>query len=517
MPRADITASQASRIRCYLLGSSPDASVARELWSCGRGATYSAYRECIQQRKQVAAVAAQRAAFPGAARGGGGGGTGALLPRAAANLQSLPATVKYSFEGVKHVLAEASSSVTALCFAALRNDLMAFGCLDGELWRVILPPPAASAQAQPTCTKARKMHCGAVTAVDWAFDNSQLLSVGDDGSLCVWDPADPSFPCIRSVCAPTTSFLCGRFHRVNFSLAMVGTSAGAVEVLNCSTGMLHSRYQVTSAGSGVQVTALDSSNHHVFLGDSVGILHWFTCELHGRQLSRLKHAGKLRLATGGGGSGAGGGGHAGVGVTALQYVPFCRTTDTPVLMVAQQDGSLCIVRANEVRHTADLYLRRVVTPAAGPALSSTAIASSGSSSASRSRAGGAGPATLTATAAAATVTTTATALLRFCPAVCPLSVIQDVPLITYGSDDTAVYIVDVTARSFCGPVGGSRGGGGGGGTVAGAPLSERPMTVTVLKAHRAAVTAVAWTYDEALLASADAEGTVVLWRRSRLF
>ncbi|GIL62204.1 hypothetical protein Vafri_16466 [Volvox africanus] len=155
---------------------------------------------------------------------------------------------------------------------------------------------------------------------------------------------------------------------------MVGTSAGAVEVFNCSTGMLHSRYQVTLSGSAVRVTALDSSNHHVFVGDSAGVLHWLTCELHGRQLSRLKPAGKLRLATNGAGSGAGGGGHAGAAVTAVQYVPFCRTTDTPVLMVAQQDGSLCIVRANEVRHTADLYLRRVVAPAV---VSGVAVLSSG--------------------------------------------------------------------------------------------------------------------------------------------
>ncbi|GLI71818.1 hypothetical protein VaNZ11_017212 [Volvox africanus] len=515
MPRGEITASQASRIRYYLLARSADASVARELWLCGSRGTYSAYRDCIQQRKQVAAVAAQgHAALQGGAGrpGEAGGGIGGAVPRTVANLQSLPATVKYSFEGVKHVLAEATSPVTALSFAALRNDLMAFGCADGELWRAVLPPAAASAQAQPTCTKARKMHCGAVTAVDWAFDNSQLLSVGSDGSLCVWDPADPAFPCIRSVYAPTTSFLCGRFHRVNFSLAMVGTSAGTVEVFNCSTGMLHSRYQVTALGSGVRVTALDSSHHHVFIGDSSGVLHWLTCELHGRQLSRLKPAGKLRLASNGAGSRAGGGGHAGAAVTALQYVPFCRTTDTPVLMVAQQDGSLCIVRANEVRHTADLYLRRVVAPAV---VSGAAALSSDASS--RSRAAGVGQAT----PAVATAATAATQPLRFCPTVCPLSVIQDVPLITYGSDDTAVYIVDVTARSFCGPTvpGGSRGsgGGGGGGGGAGAPLSERPVNVTVLKAHRAVVTAVAWTYDEALLASADAEGTVVLWRRCRLF
>ncbi|PNH03556.1 hypothetical protein TSOC_010389 [Tetrabaena socialis] len=143
--------------------------------------------------------------------------------------------------------------------------------------------------------------------------------------------------------------------------------------------------------------------------------------------------------------------------------------------------------------------------------------------------GGAGAA---ATAAAATAAAeaaeaaTAATLLRLRPSICPLSSIHDIPLITYGSEDTAVYIVDVTAaavRSFNGDRdgrGGRRNGGGGGeggGAGGGGAGGERPLTVTVLKAHRAAVTAVAWSYDEALLASADADGTLVIWQRCRLF
>lgn len=124
--------------------------------------------------------------------------------------------------------------------------------------------------------------------------------------------------------------------------------------------------------------------------------------------------------------------------------------------------------------------------------------------------------------AAAAAASTAV-IMRLRPSICPLSVIHDVPLITYGSDDTTVYIVDVTARSFAAGRGAGGGGGGGGhgnggnGGGGGAPAADRPLTVTVLKAHRAAVTAVGWSYDEALLASADADGTVVLWQRSRLF
>lgn len=55
--------------------------------------------------------------------------------------------------GVKHVLAESTSPVSVVAFAALRNDLLAYGCADGELWLVLLP--AAGAHTQPVCSKVR--------------------------------------------------------------------------------------------------------------------------------------------------------------------------------------------------------------------------------------------------------------------------------------------------------------------------------------------------------------------------
>ncbi|GFR42302.1 hypothetical protein Agub_g3202 [Astrephomene gubernaculifera] len=502
MPDINMIPEHAERIRSYLLAHSPDAVVSRELWSCSAG-TYSSFREVIRARKQQQLHL--QAAAAGSPAGGGLLGAPGRLPRAAASPHSLPATVKYSFEGVKHVLAEAAGAVTAVSFAALRSDLLAFGCSDGEIWRVALPPAAAGPAAQPTCIKARKMHGRAVQAVDWAYDNSQLLSVGLDGSLCVWDATDPALPCIRSIYMPTTAFLCGRFHRVNFSLALVGTSGGTVEVYNCSNGILHSRYQVAQAGSGVQVTALDSSNHHVFLGDSAGTLHLFACEMQQRQLSRLRPTGRLRLPLPG---------HPPAPVTALQYLPFCRATDSPVLMVALQDGSLCIVRANETRHTAELHLRRFIPPPSAASAVVSPLVSQASSASSTSSLPPPSP-----TSPTSTSSSSAPSWLRLRPSVCPLSVIHDVPLITYGSDDTSVYIVDVTARSFSTGAGGGAGGGGGGrGSVAGAAAAvDRPLTVTVLKAHRAPVTAVAWSFDESLLASADAVGTLVLWQRCLLF
>eukprot|EP00198_Chlamydomonas_reinhardtii_P008657 XP_001697994.1 predicted protein [Chlamydomonas reinhardtii] len=504
---------EAERLRALLLGRSPTACVARELWRANTG-TYSAYRDLLHARKELAA----------AAHAGAEGASAAL--RAAAAPHTLPATVKYSFEGVKHVLAESTSPVSVVAFAALRNDLLAYGCADGELWLVLLP--AAGAHTQPVCSKARRMHGQVVQALDWTYDNSQLLSVGADASLCVWDVADPADPtCIRSISCPATSFLCGRFHRVNFSLAMVGTSRGALEIWNSNTGMQHSRYQLATEKSGVAVTAIECSNHHVFVGDSTGTLHLYACELKERQLSRLRPAFRLRLALPGSSSSssshAAGGAGGGCSVTTLQYVPFCRATDSPVLLAALQDGSLCVVKANEVRHTAELHLRRWVQPPSAAALPSNVLSSAASSSSSTpsgpsfstkahlpAASPSASPATAAATAARSVAATAAAAatLLRLRPAICPLSPIHDVPIITYGSDDTSVYIVDVSAKSFSAGAGaGGGGGGGGGGSAAAAAAAagqDRPLIVNALKAHRAAVTAVSWSYDEALLASADA-------------
>lgn len=65
----------------------PASSPLLQLWSCGSG-TYAAHRACLEARRRAAQEAAEAAS------------RGAL--RAAAPLHTLPATVKYSFEGKHH-------------------------------------------------------------------------------------------------------------------------------------------------------------------------------------------------------------------------------------------------------------------------------------------------------------------------------------------------------------------------------------------------------------------------------
>eukprot|EP00798_Chlamydomonas_sp_ICE-L_P004450 gene4450-14602_t len=74
--------------------------------------------------------------------------------------------------------------------------------------------------------------------------------------------------------------------------------------------------------------------------------------------------------------------------------------------------------------------------------------------------------------------------------VCPLSVIQDIPRVVMGGEDTNVYIYNVA---------------GGG---------AKPVIVNTLKGHHAPVSDVAWTFDEMLLATADCDGMVIVWKRA---
>lgn len=133
-----------------------------------------------------------------------------------------------------------------------------------------------------------------------------------------------------------------------------------------------------------------------------------------------------------------------------------------------------------------------------------------------------------------------TAIRSLAVSLCPLSTIQAaMPCIAVGGADGSVAIYDLSTpvlQAASGHVAaslsaavvprlytsgqqgrramGASAGGAGMGVHAAAP---GVYAVSVLHGHHACVAAVGWCYDESLLASVDAGGTLIVWRRTALF
>ena len=126
----------------------------------------------------------------------------------------------YSF-GVSYMCDESGSGISALAFASVRSDLLAFGNQEGALFILRLSSsnhalPSSSStpskhhdsqthknqqqdlghQEEPSILRCSKIHALKITSLDWSFDNSQIFSVGEDGGVCFFEAVTGD--CIRS-------------------------------------------------------------------------------------------------------------------------------------------------------------------------------------------------------------------------------------------------------------------------------------------------------------------------------
>ncbi|GAX78799.1 hypothetical protein CEUSTIGMA_g6236.t1 [Chlamydomonas eustigma] len=339
----------AQRLREHAISTDRSSRVFRELWSLN-GRTYTAYRSLLGN---PASLRSSSAHAPHAGE----------LSETRLNMSSN--TRKYTFHGVKLICDESRVAVTIVRFANIRNDLLAFGNLDGDLWVIRFPPeddismaadsgssaPSSSTTKPyrrsglgPLVSKMPKAHVRAISSLDWSFDNSQLMSVGEDGMLCIWDAGGGQFP-------------------------------GTVQ-LKC---------QVSGAfQKDLKVSAVEVSNHHIFAGDSAGFIHILRCEMQGGQLHRLLWQMKLSVLRA-----------QKAPVIHLEFVPFCRATDTPILLSNSRDGTVSLVKVQEKMNRLEIH--------------------SWCNMPDTSR--------------------------DIRAAVCPLSVIQDAPRIVMGAEDSSVYIL----------------------------------------------------------------------------
>lgn len=350
--------------------------------------------------------------------------------------------------GFRHVFDESSCPITVISFAKLRNDLLAFANAEGQVWFVDFSEPRARVSQAP------RMHKRGVTALDWSFDNSHLITCGADGSMCVWRVRDATCARVISTGGPAH---CCRFHPVNSNMAFVGSDHGRVTVYNVSTGVALRRTQLPTeaprgSGSGggagapgapppLQVTALECTTQHVFVGDSYGWLHRYKSEMKAGQLQPLDWAQKVRVG-GGGDSKATGGSGGSSGVVTVQYMSFCVATSSPALLTTAQDASVLLLKLGDQGHM-EVAVRYPLPP----------------------------------------TKTHIKAVLA------PLSCMNDYPYITMGGDDTNVNIYRLDKGS------------------------KHCAAVASLQGHSDTVVDVSWSYDESLLATVDADGMAIVWRR----
>uniref|UniRef100_A0A7S0R671 Uncharacterized protein n=1 Tax=Chlamydomonas leiostraca TaxID=1034604 RepID=A0A7S0R671_9CHLO len=489
-----------SSCREYILATDRSACVQRELWSNGQS-TYTGLRNYIASLRErgleLGHVAPKQSA----------------LPR--------PPTTSYSFAGMRAVFDDGKAAVTCLIFAKVRSDLLVYGDAAGELWFADLGQSAAAATAAgaassaPSVRKAQRIHHAPIIALDFSFDNSQLLSGAGDG-IALWDVATASpirtimlsrgpapishLPGVGMAAGMAEALGAGsgvhlgghlkaaKFFPLNYNLALVGTATGQVEVYNCSAGSLFQRYQVAGAFQrGLQVTALDVSNQSVFVGDSWSTIHIWRAEVEkgaagGGQLARLVWQTKLKI----------GAADVKAPIVGCQYVPFCAATDSPLLLVTSRPAGEGVVAVVRVHEGEKARLESVVVCGVPPMARDIAAA------------------------------------------VCPLSAIAELPRAVMGAEDTQVYIYNLSVTKGSRDAGRASGVSGSLASFSAASLvnaalggisafssgmgggsTGRPLVVVSLKGHRAPVCCVGWDYDESLLASADASGVVIVWERAQ--
>jgi hypothetical protein len=240
------------------------------------------------------------------------------------------------------------------------------------------------------------------------------------------------------------------------ALAQVGTTAGTIEQYNINTGALLHSTPLPFTRDAVAVTALAQSNTIVFAGDSHGCVHLFrTChrKAGGGMHQQLQHSFKLHVAL-----------SPRSPVAFLQYSAYCQAAQGPILLACHEDGTTCLLQVRP-EGWLDLYSRRQQGP----------------------------------------VARTIKAVL------CPGMAHHGCCYLAAGSEQGRVLICDADPAAAPTPAA----------AAAQGRLQQQQqqhqglVVVRSLEGHAAPVTDVSWNFDETLLASADAGGGVVVWRRAR--
>lgn len=370
----------------------------------------------------------------------------------------------FAFAGMHHIFAEQRSAVNVIQFANETKDLLAFGCADNTI-------SVCTVVSHPAVVATLKGHVGQITDLDWSITNDFLLSASHDRTARLWQARGGL--CAR-VFNLTQAPWCCRFHPLNNNLFAIGAQSekgnkGCVIVLNTSTGLPVDSVLTNGA---VRSLCFDSSGDHLFAGDDKGTVY----------VLRVAANGGLRLLCRN---------DVGAMPWSLQYKAWFRAGSTacePLLLACCKDSSAKVFRVEGL----------------------ASRSSSSTSSSRRAAAPKTGSLTLMYTAPVPCAVHSVHA--KFCP----LLATRDSACIVTGGEDTTVTIYAMFAEPGPRRPSSEHARSNTAGHSALVPLWATPSKpINRLQGHRDTVTDVSWSYDETLLASCDASGTVIVWKRVR--
>uniref|UniRef100_A0A7N4NXZ7 WD repeat domain 13 n=1 Tax=Sarcophilus harrisii TaxID=9305 RepID=A0A7N4NXZ7_SARHA len=187
----------------------------------------------------------------------------------------------YAFAGMYHVFDQhVDEAVPKVQFANDDRHLLACCSLDGSISVCQLVP------APPVVLRVLRGHSRGVSDFAWSLSNDVLVSTSLDATMRIWATEDGR--CIREIPDPDgAELLCCTFQPVNNNLTVVGNGKHNVHVMNISTGKKVKGGSSKLTGR-VLALSFDSPGHILWAGDDRGSVFSFLFDMATGKLTKAK-------------------------------------------------------------------------------------------------------------------------------------------------------------------------------------------------------------------------------------
>eukprot|EP01104_Vermistella_antarctica_P006461 TRINITY_DN1716_c0_g1_i1.p1 TRINITY_DN1716_c0_g1~~TRINITY_DN1716_c0_g1_i1.p1 ORF type:complete len:494 (+),score=80.94 TRINITY_DN1716_c0_g1_i1:51-1532(+) len=307
-----------------------------------------------------------------------------------------------------------------------------------------------SAMDDPKVLHHLKGHKAPVTDLAWSMSNEILLSCSLDGTVCAWDVQSGDGSGKCIRTVDTGTTKCLCCMFHPLNNNLFLVGTDSNDIKFVNLSTGRISFAFPVGSTPVTTLTIDPAGQYLFVGDKGGILYTYNYSMRTGGPADLERASTIRVVR----EDSTGGG----ALTSVAYKGWNRSTDhSPELLVTSSDNCMRLFSITSVPLPP--------SPSGTPMKNKLVIALQREfrfPTWLRSR------------------------LIRSC--FCPLISMRDGACVVSGSSDNAVRLYDVLRKS--------------------------PQNcVTELMGHAAAVLDVSWNYDESLLASCDATGVVILWKR----